>query len=121
MKTYKDLLVWQKSFKLTIKILDMVDGFPKGQKTKIISDQMLRSVMSIGANISEGYGRRQGKEMEQFFQYAIGSANETDYWLNICKSVNLISAETFNELTGTCMEIIKMLGAFISKSKSFRN
>ncbi len=110
MKTYKDLMVWQKDFNLAIKILELVDSFPKTQKANIISSQLVRAVTSIGANIAEGYVRKQGKEMEQFFQYAIGSVNETDHWLNVCKNIDFIDNENYDNHANTCLEIVKMLG-----------
>lgn len=47
----------------------------------VLASQILRSATSVPANISEGFGRYKGKEYSRFLQIALGSANETDYWL----------------------------------------
>jgi four helix bundle protein len=41
-----------------------------------ISRQLLRSAMSIGANIAEGHGRHEGAEYIHYLIIAQGSANE---------------------------------------------
>ena len=45
-----------------------------------VSDQLLRSVNSIAANITEGYPRHSGRERARFYEFALGSAREARYW-----------------------------------------
>ena len=45
-----------------------------------VGNQMVRSADSIGANISEAYGRYHYGEKLQFFYFARGSLFETKYW-----------------------------------------
>jgi four helix bundle protein len=41
----------------------------------------MRAIDSVGANISEGYGRGTPGQLRQFYGYALGSALESIYWL----------------------------------------
>lgn len=47
-----------------------------------VGKQLTRAVDSIGANISESFGRYHYGEKLQFLYYARGSLFETKYWLN---------------------------------------
>lgn len=46
-----------------------------------ITDQLLRSTTSIGANIIEAKSASSKKDFINFYQIALKSANETKYWL----------------------------------------
>jgi len=78
-RSYKDLILWQRSFEVATLVLNLVKRLPKTFDVRIIPNQLLRAVMSIGANISEGYGRYGSKEYSRYSQVSLGSANETDY------------------------------------------
>src|SRR5438477_12949333 len=82
---YKELLFWKSSKEVIVLVISLCRNLPKERVGDIISSQLIRSAASIGANIAEGYGRYKGKEYQRFLQIALGSANETDYWLDILK------------------------------------
>ena len=83
-KSFKDLIVWQKSYKLVLEIYKMTKGFPKTE-TYGLSQQMRRAAISIPSNIAEGYGRKHKAEYNQFLSIAYGSLLEleTQYLLSI--------------------------------------
>ncbi len=82
--SFKDLIVWQKSFELVEAIYDLSKRFPKDELYGI-SQQMRRASVAIPSNIAEGYGRRFSKEYNQFLSIAYGSLCEleTQYLLSI--------------------------------------
>ena len=55
-KSYKDLLVWQKSMNLAKSLYEIVQKLPKEEKYAL-SDQLRRASVSIPSNIAEGFGR----------------------------------------------------------------
>jgi len=65
-KTFKDLIVWQKAHQLFLDIVADVEKFPRRRVSWIITDQILRSSGSISANISEGFGRKTRADYERF-------------------------------------------------------
>lgn len=83
-KSFKDLIVWQKSYKLVLEIYKITKDFPKDEIYGL-SQQMRRSAVSIPSNISEGYGRQYYKEYRQFLSMAYGSLCEleTQYLLSV--------------------------------------
>ena len=65
LKSYKELVVWQKSMKLVTIIYDLTKPFPDDERFGLIS-QMRRCSVSIPSNIAEGWGRLSRKNYIQF-------------------------------------------------------
>ena len=76
-KSFKDLIVWQKSYKLVLEIYKITKGFPKTEVYGL-SQQMRKASVSIPSNIAEGYGRKHKAEYEQFLSIAYGSLLEVE-------------------------------------------
>ncbi len=83
-KSFKDLIVWQKAYKIVIEVYKITKNFPK-EEIYGLSQQMRRCSVSIPSNIAEGYGRQYNKEYKQFLSIAYGSLSEleTQYLLAI--------------------------------------
>jgi len=107
-KSFEDLIVWQKSHKLTLDIYKITSSFPKEEKYAL-SQQIRRSCSSVPTNIVEGYRRKTTKDLLSFLNIASGSLEETKYQLILCKDLNYISEDKYNELREKANEISKML------------
>jgi four helix bundle protein len=70
-KTYSDLIVWQKSISLATEIYKLTKAFPKEERFGLAS-QMRRCSISIPSNISEGYERKSSSDYVRFVQIAMG-------------------------------------------------
>jgi len=83
-KSFKDLIVWQKAYRLVLEIYKITKDFPKSE-TYGLAQQMRRAAVSLPSNIAEGYGRRHKTEYKQFLSIAYGSLSELDtqYLLSI--------------------------------------
>lgn len=112
LKSYKELIVWQKSIELVKKTYKLTDGFPKNEEY-CLSTQMRRAAISIPSNIAEGYSRKNLKEYLQFLRIAFGSGAELETQIVIAKdlykNINYDDAESYLE------EVLKMLNAIIKK------
>jgi four helix bundle protein len=95
---FRELIVWQKSHKLFLAVIKEVEAFPKTRAAGIVTDQLLRASGSIGANIAEGFGRRQGKEYLHYLIIGRGSAMETMNWLITCDDMGWISRMKFADM-----------------------
>lgn len=118
-KTFKDLLVWQKSQELIDLIVLELKKWEYNSLNNELAKQIYRSVQSIGANIAEGYGRGSNKDFERFLIIARGSLSETEHWLYQTQKEKLISKSKYEELIKISVEISKMLASFISKLRKF--
>jgi len=83
-KSFKDLIVWQKAYRLVLEVYKITKDFPKSE-TYGLAQQMRRAAVSLPSNIAEGYGRRHKTEYKQFLSIAYGSLSELDtqYLLSI--------------------------------------
>ena len=55
--SYRNLILWQKSQDLTLRIIKAVAQFPHDSAAQIIARQIIGAASSIGANIAEGHER----------------------------------------------------------------
>lgn len=94
LKSYKELIVWQRSIELVEEIFILTGNFPKSELYGIVS-QIRRAAISIPSNIAEGYGRKSTKEYSQFYSIAYGSALELETQLIIAKKLKLGDPKDF--------------------------
>ena len=114
-KTFEDLIVWQKAHRLFLDVVRDVEQFPNGRVSGVIANQLLRSASSISANIAEGFGRRMGKEYTHYLIVARGSTTETMDWYLKCRDLKLVGKDVFEERKSLLEEILKMLNKMISQ------
>ena len=78
-----------------------------------VDKQLVKSVDSIAANISEGYGRFHYKENKQFCYYSRGSLYETKTWLEKAHNRGLIVNDDFKSLEKDIESIAYKLNNYI--------
>lgn len=83
------------------------------QLKKIIGDQFIRSVDSVGANIAEGYGRFHYLDKNRFYYNARGSLLESRHWLCLLLEREIIKQQEFDDLVVLFSSIYRMLNALI--------
>ena len=121
MKTYRDLIVWQKAITLVTDIYTITSSFPK-EEIYALTSQIRRSTISIPSNISEGYGRQHRLEYIRFLQISRGSLYELQTQLEIAVNLNFLKIDKCKNLLERCNEIERMLNKLISVlSQSTKN
>ena len=116
MKSYKELIVWQKSIQLCEDIYIATELFPKSEIYGLTL-QIRKSAVSIPSNIAEGQRRGHKAEYIQFLRIAFGSGAELETQLLISLKVGYLANEKFESLHSLLEEIMKMLNSLISKLK----
>jgi four helix bundle protein len=83
LKSFKELIVWQKGYSLVPETYKTTNGFPKSEIYGL-SKQMRKAAIPIPSNIAEGYGRSHKTEYHRFLSIAYGSLLEleTQYLLS---------------------------------------
>jgi four helix bundle protein len=107
-KSYKDLIVWQKSYELCLLIYETTKSYPKCEQYGLIN-QLRRCAVSIPSNISEGYNRTHKGEYLQFLSIAYGSVAELETQLLISKDLGYCNKERFEKIQSLLIEVSKML------------
>jgi len=115
--SYKDLIVWDKSFKLVIEIYRLTNLFPKSE-TYGLTSQIRRCAVSIPSNIAEGFARKHRKEYAQFIFIAFGSGAELETQLLLSKTLGLAPEKEFTKSEELLNEVMKMLNSFSSKLRN---
>ena len=119
MGTYKDLIVYQKSFKLAMDIFWISKKFPK-EELYSLTDQIRRSSRSTAINILEAYRKRR---YPAHFISKLTDADmentETQGWLEFAKECNYISNDEYKTLSDLSEEISKMLAHMIANPEKF--
>ena len=114
-KSYKDLLIWQKGIEIVCMTYQLVSSFPKDE-LYALSSQIKRSLVSIPSNIAEGYGRQSTQSYIQFIRIARGSLCELETQLLVAKKLDFINDEKlFLELSTQIIEESKMINSFLNK------
>jgi four helix bundle protein len=113
MESYKELVAYQKSYRLTLDVYKMTMGYPKEEVYGLVS-QMRRAVVSIPCNIAEGYRRGHRKEYIQFLHVAHGSCGELETLLSLSKDLGFLGEDTFALLHGVQEEVSRLLHKLIA-------
>jgi four helix bundle protein len=113
-RTYKDLIVWQKAMQLVTQAYIITKELPK-EEIYGLSSQIRRSCISIPSNIAEGFGRRSKNDYIRFLQISTGSLYELQTQLEICLNLKYLSNKTYDEVYNQSREIERMLSSLIRK------
>lgn len=116
-KSYKDLIVWQKSVDLAMEVYKISASFPDHEKFGI-SNQLRRASVSISSNIAEGWGRNSTKNYVQFLRISRGSLLEIESILHITQKLDYRSNKEHDSIMSLIEEISKMLNKLISALES---
>jgi four helix bundle protein len=110
MKSYRDLIAWQKARKLNADIYLLTREFPSDERFGLVS-QMRRAAVSIMSNLAEGFRRGHQAEWRQFVRQAYGSASEIECQLTIASDVGFIRDDTrYHSCTVLTEEVLRLLG-----------
>ena len=117
-KSFKDLLVWQKAINLSVEVYNITKKFPRNELFGLTS-QIRRASNSIALNIAEGYGRNTKKSFILYLRHSLGSLNEVESSLYLAVALSFIIESDAEAAFAKIKEEGKMLNSLISSlSKS---
>jgi four helix bundle protein len=105
-------------YRFSLDIISFLDNLPNQRSVWIIADQLLRSGMSIGANLVEASASSSRLESKKFHKIALKSANETKYWLGLLRDSDKANKEKMNKLLAEVTELANMIAAGVMKLKN---
>jgi four helix bundle protein len=112
-QSFTVLDVWKSSRRLKTKVWKLVKGFPFEEKFRL-SDQIIRSSISIGALIAEGHGKFTYKDQINYCIMARGSISETLNHLIDALDAEYITKEELALFKIDIDETGKLLNGYIS-------
>lgn len=116
---FRELLAYQKGFRLAMDIFNVSKSFPPDEKYSL-TDQIGRSSRSVCANIAEAYRKR--RYANHFISKLTDSDaenSETNVWLEFAYNCEYISEETYANLTEKNIEIGKLINYMINNPDKF--
>jgi four helix bundle protein len=117
MQDCRRLLVWQKSYLLTLDVYRTTRSCPKEELYGLTS-QTRRAAASIPANIAEGCERNGGADFARFLHIAAGSACEVEYHIILAHDLLFLSDRDHVRLAAGVSEIKQMLASLLQKVQS---
>jgi four helix bundle protein len=107
-RCFEDLIVSQKAHALVLGIYRASTVFPKDERYGLTS-QLRRAVVSVPANIAEGFRRRGKPDKARFLNIAQGSLEEVRYYLILVRDLSYAQTES---LLNDLIEVSRLLDAY---------
>jgi len=105
------------SFNFALDIIELTK-YLKMNKEFVISNQLLKSGTSIGANVSEAQAAQSAKDFIAKMSIASKEARETEYWIRLLdKSKTIDSYKNKSKLFDQIHSIIKLLTSIIKTTQ----
>ena len=112
-KSFFELDVWKKSHQLVLDLYSVTSNFPDSELFSLTS-QIRRAVISIPANIAEGYKRFGKSDKIRFYNIAQSSLEEVRYYFILSRDLRY--SQTI-ELTEDLEEVSRLLEALMKSMK----
>ncbi len=113
---YRKLNVYLKAHELVLRTYKATREFPKQELFGLIS-QMRRAVISVVANIVEGYSRRTPNNKLQFYYIARGSLTELEYYIDLSYELGYLPEADYKNLQEIRGDVGQLLNGFIKSIK----
>jgi len=108
-KRFQDLIVWQKSHALTLRVYKLTKSFPK-EELFGLSSQMHRAAVSVAANIAEGFSKKGRPDKARLMNISQGSLEELRYYFILSKDLGYLTTDSqWSDVD----EVARLLGAYV--------
>ena len=84
--SFEQLEVWKKAHALVLKVYRMSAAFPSDERFGLTS-QLRRAMVSVPANIAEGFIKRSKSDKARFYNIAEGSLEECRYYFILARDL----------------------------------
>jgi four helix bundle protein len=106
MQDFKRLRVYTEAFQLSRDVFQFMEGKKMSYRAK---EQLLASVSSICANLAEMCAIDSIGAQRQKLITCIGEANESEFWLDLCNSLNVLPQKEHLRFMDSLVRIRSML------------
>ncbi len=110
-------IVYDKAFCFAVRTVNLYKYLTTSKKEYAMSNQVLRSGTSIGANIKEALQAQSKRDFLSKMNIALKEASETEYWLELLIQTNYIDKEQSTSILNDCKELNKILIAIVKTTK----
>jgi four helix bundle protein len=112
-KSYRELIVWQKSMALAQQAYTLTKGLPKSEAYGLLT-QIRRAAVSVPSNIAEGHGRLTDSQFGHFLGNARGSLYEMETQIELAGNLGYIDKELVKGLLLQGGEVARLINGLVS-------
>ena len=117
--SFRDLIVYQKAYKLSMEIFELSKNFPKEEKYSL-TDQIRRASRSVCSNIAEAWAKKiYAKAFVSKLTDSLGEEYETEVWLDYARDCGYLKEDTHKRLVSEYDEVRKILISMINNPGKF--
>ena len=110
-------IMLEKAKDFAVEIVNLCKTIKSSQKESVLTNQLLRSGTSIGANIHESKYAQSTADFISKMQIALKECYESEYWLELLNRTGYIPNEKYKSLQNSCGSIRRMLISSINTAK----
>ena len=112
-----DSVLRTKSKEFAKQIVILCRDIKQSRRESVLTNQLLRSGTSIGANIHEAQYAQGTKDFISKFEISLKEVYETEYWLELLFETGYIDEKTYKPIQNNCGAIRRMLISTIKTIK----
>lgn len=116
-KSFKDLLVWQKAFELVLAVYAATRSFPSDERFGLTSE-LRKTARSLPYNIAEGHKRPTTADYLRFLGIAAGSGGELETQLLLAERLAYLTPDQAEDLLDRYREVERMLAGLVRSLES---
>ena len=110
-------IMLNKAKDFAVDVVNLCKNIKSEHKESVMTNQLLRSGTSVGANIHESKYAHGTADFIAKMQIALKECYESEYWLELLKRTDYITDEEFKKARNSCGAIRRMLISSINSSK----
>ncbi|CAN5607409.1 four helix bundle protein [soil metagenome] len=111
----KDIKIWTRDF--AVMIVKFTIELKRSGVEYSLRDQLLRSETSVGANVKEGKASSSRRELIRYYEIALRSADETEFWLDVIQRSYEMKNDQFEILNSELKQIMNVIATIIINLK----
>ena len=111
-------VVEEKSFQFAVRVVKLCKYIRSSRHEKILTQQLLKSGTSIGANIAEAQHAQSKADFIAKLSIALKETGETKYWLRLLCATDYCTDVEFNSIFSDCTELEKLLVSILKTANS---
>ena len=112
-----DNIISTKSFNFAVCIVNLYKYLCSNKKEFVLSKQLLRSGISIGANVKEAINAQSRNDFLSKMNISLKEAGEAEYWIELLMATEYLNEQEGNSILNDCVEVKKILYSIVKKIK----
>lgn len=108
----RDLRIWQDAVALAGDVVRVMRQHSR-RETKVVSDAVMLTALSVGAHVADGYARYSADDQRDSYMLAKRALLRLESELAVARHAELLPAANLNEFAVRCTQLTRMLTGFL--------